>query len=96
MLHIHTDRHTDRQTDRLINNGTLYAPWYEEAFLPEGIKRSRSLRSLGLALLWRGFFAYRQKNGLIMKRLFFPIGKNGPGLAPLKKRCLLYCKKNRF
>ena len=43
--HIHT------QTDK-INNGTLYAPRrYEEAFLPKGKKRPRSLRSLGLASL---------------------------------------------
>ena len=28
MLHVHTDRQTDQ------NNGTLYAPRYEEAFLP--------------------------------------------------------------
>ena len=33
------------------NNGTLYAPRYEEAFLPKGKKRTRSLRSLGLASL---------------------------------------------
>ena len=55
---------TDIQTDQL-NNGTLYAPRYEEAFLPIGKKRPhyeeaslpigkkrpRSLRSLGLASL---------------------------------------------
>ena len=34
-----------------INNGTLYAPRYGEAFLPKGKKRPRSLRSLGLASL---------------------------------------------
>ena len=28
---IHTDRHTDE-----LNNGTLYAPRYEEALLPKG------------------------------------------------------------
>ena len=33
-----TDRRTDRQADQL-NNGTLYAPQYEEAFLPIGKKR---------------------------------------------------------
>ena len=33
------------------NNGTLYAPRYEEAFWPIGKKRHRSLRSLGLASL---------------------------------------------
>ena len=44
MLHLH------RQTDRL-NNGTLYAPRYEVAFLPIGKKMPRSLRSLGLASL---------------------------------------------
>ena len=49
----HTDRHTDRQTDRQtkLNNGTLYAPRYEEAFWPKGKKRTRSLRCLGLAPL---------------------------------------------
>ena len=31
-----------------LNNGTLYAPRYEEAFLPKGKERPRSLRSLGL------------------------------------------------
>ena len=41
---------TDTQRDQL-NNGTLYAPRYEEAFLPKGKKRARSLRSLGLASL---------------------------------------------
>ena len=41
--------HTDRQDK--IYNGTLYAPRYEEAFLPKGKKRPRSLRSLGLASL---------------------------------------------
>ena len=31
---------TDTQTDRdKVNNGTLYAPRYEEAFLPKGKKR---------------------------------------------------------
>ena len=39
---------TDTQAHQL-NNGTLYAPRYEEAFLPKGKKRPRSLRSLGLA-----------------------------------------------
>ena len=42
--------HTHTQTDKL-NNGTLYAPRYEEAFLPEDRKRPRSLRSLGVASL---------------------------------------------
>ena len=55
---------TDTQTDKL-NNGTLYAPRYEEAFLPKGKKRPhyeeaflligkkwpRPLHSLGLASL---------------------------------------------
>ena len=40
--------HTD--TDKL-NNGTLYAPRYEDAFFLEGKKRPRSLPSLGLASL---------------------------------------------
>ena len=35
--------YTHRQT-----NGTVYAPRYDEAFLPTGKKRPRSLRSLGL------------------------------------------------
>ena len=44
--------HTHRQTDRLINNGTLYAPRYEERrFRLKGNKQHRSLRSLGLASL---------------------------------------------
>ena len=42
--------HTDTQTDQ-INNGTLYAPRYEDTFLPIGKKRPQSLRSLGLASL---------------------------------------------
>ena len=42
--------HTLTDTDYL-NNGTLYAPRYEEAFLPKGKKRPRSLLSLGLASL---------------------------------------------
>ena len=42
----HTQTHIP--TDKL-NNVTLYAPQYEEAFLPIGKKRPRSLRSLGLA-----------------------------------------------
>ena len=42
MSHAHTDK---------LNNGTLYAPRYEETFLPKGKKRLRSLRSLGLAPL---------------------------------------------
>ena len=46
MLHIHTDGQTDQ-----LNNSTLYAPRYEEAFCPKGKKRPRSLRSLGLASL---------------------------------------------
>ena len=33
MLRIHRQTQTDGQTDYL-NNGTLYAPQYEEAFLP--------------------------------------------------------------
>ena len=41
---------THMPTDKL-NNGTLYAPRYEEAFLPIGKYRPRSLRSLGLASL---------------------------------------------
>ena len=45
MLHIHST-----QTDKL-NNGTLYAPRYEEACLPKGKNRPRSLRSLDLASL---------------------------------------------
>ena len=45
-----THTHTHIPTDKL-NNGTLYAPRYEEAFLPKGKKRPRSLRSLGLASL---------------------------------------------
>ena len=36
-----------RQPDR--HNGTLYAPWYEEAFLPTGTKRLRPIRFFGLA-----------------------------------------------
>ena len=51
------------------NNGTLYAPRYEEAFLPKGKKRPRSLRSLGLATLWRGFFPYRQKTASVASLL---------------------------
>ena len=41
---------TDTQTD-YFNNGTMYAPRYEEAFLPKGKKRPSSLRSLVLASL---------------------------------------------
>ena len=41
---------TDTQTDSL-NNCTLYAPRYEEAFLPKDKKWPRSLRSLGVASL---------------------------------------------
>ena len=46
----HVRRQTNGQTDQL-NNGTLYATRYEEAFSPRGKKRPRSLRSLGLASL---------------------------------------------
>ena len=42
--------HAHTPTDKL-NNGTLYAPRYEKAFLPKGKKRPQSLRSLGLASL---------------------------------------------
>ena len=45
-----THTQTDGQRDQL-NNGTLYAPRYEEAFLPKGKQRPRWLRSLGLASL---------------------------------------------
>ena len=45
-----THTHTHMPTDKL-NNGTLYAPRYEEAFLRKGKKRPRSLRSLRLASL---------------------------------------------
>ena len=41
-----------------LNNGTLYAPRYEEFFLPKGKKRPRSLRSLGLASLWCDYYSY--------------------------------------
>ena len=37
-----THAHTDAQTDKL-NNGTLCAPRYEEAFLPIGKKRPYSI-----------------------------------------------------
>ena len=43
--HIHTT------TDRQIKNGTLFAPRYEEVFLPKGKKRPWLLCSLGLASL---------------------------------------------
>ena len=52
-----------RQTDKL-NNGTLYAPRYEEALLPAGKKRPRSLRSLGLASL--PVERKRRQRGLIL------------------------------
>ena len=45
---LHTHAHT--QTN-FLNNGTLYAPRYEDAFLPKGKKRPRALRSLGLGSL---------------------------------------------
>ena len=38
VTHTHTDRHTDKS-----NNGTLYAPRYEEAFLPGGKKTASAL-----------------------------------------------------
>ena len=50
VTHTPTHRQTDRQTDKL-NNGTPYAPRYEEAFLPKCQKRPRPLHSLGLASL---------------------------------------------
>ena len=45
-----THRQTDRQTDRLINNGTLYAPRYEKAFLPNGLGRFGRFASSALSL----------------------------------------------
>ena len=45
-----THTHTNIPTDKL-NNGTLYAPRYEEAFLPKGKKRPRSLRSFAPSAL---------------------------------------------
>ena len=47
---VKTTNVTHKLTDKL-NNGTLYAPRYEEAFLPNSEKRPRSLCSLGLASL---------------------------------------------
>ena len=61
VTHTLTDTHIP--TDKL-KNGTLYAPRYEETFLPKGKKRPRLLRSLGLASLWRVFFALKAKNRL--------------------------------
>ena len=39
-----------QQTDRLINNGTLYAPRYEKAFLPNGLGRFGRFASSALSL----------------------------------------------
>jgi len=46
MIHTRTHRPTDK-----FNNGTLYAPRYEEDFLTVGKIQPRSLRSLGLVSL---------------------------------------------
>ena len=40
----------------LFQNGTLYAPRYEKAYLPNGEKRPRSLRSLGIAALQQYYY----------------------------------------
>ena len=45
-----THRQTDRETGQ-FNNGTLYAPRCEQAFLPVGKRRPRSLGSLAYASL---------------------------------------------
>ena len=50
-----THTYSHRQTTN-SSNGTLYAPRYEEAFLPIGKRRPRSLRSLGLTSLKTGVF----------------------------------------
>ena len=58
--------HTHIPTEKL-NNGTLYAPRYKEAFWPTGKKQPLSLRSLGLAsllverLIRKGVTSYLQQ-----------------------------------
>ena len=54
----HTDRQTDTQTNKIMAPCTH--PGMKSLFCLEG-KRPRSLRSLGLAAISRGFFAHRQK-----------------------------------
>ena len=39
VTHTLTHRQTDGKTDRLLNNGTLYAPRYEETFFAYMQKR---------------------------------------------------------
>ena len=67
--------HTHVPTDKL-NNGTLYAPRYEEAFLPAGRQKMDSVASLSRPwLIMNNFFLFF---GLFFLLLLYRVRLAGP------------------